>query len=96
MRTYYRASGGVDGAIQTLLFWVVIVSAPVWVPIAFVVLLVTMWHEAHPSPKPPICATLDRARDTVNANWRYAHTPAGQREAIHLTTRLQDLGCWKR
>ena len=31
MRTYYRASGGADAAIQGLIFWAVLLTSPVWI-----------------------------------------------------------------
>jgi len=56
MRTYYRATGGIDGAIQTLLFWAVILTAPVWLPILAIVVaweaLFPKKHETVPVPPP--------------------------------------------
>jgi len=62
MRTYYRATGGVDGAIQTLLFWAVILTAPIWVPvIGLIVLYEALFpkkYEQVPVPTPaPIVYT---------------------------------------
>jgi len=65
MRTYYRASGGVDGAIQTLLFWAVILTAPIWVPvIGLIVLYEALFpkkYEQIPVPKPAIVRTYTAA-----------------------------------
>jgi hypothetical protein len=50
MRTYYRASGGVDGAIQTLLFWAVMLTAPIWIP---ALLIFGAWTYFTADKKPP-------------------------------------------
>ena len=31
MRTYYRASGGLDAAVQGLIFWAVLLTSPIWI-----------------------------------------------------------------
>jgi hypothetical protein len=56
MRTYYRASGGVDGAIQTLLFWAVLLTAPIWIPAIGLYLLWQLLFA--PTPLPSDCSGL--------------------------------------
>lgn len=59
MRTFYRATGGIDGAIQTLLFWAVILTAPIWVPVVALVILYEAFfpkkYEPAKPPEHPVC-----------------------------------------
>jgi hypothetical protein len=88
VRTYYRTTGGVDGAVQTLLFWGVVLTAPVWVPVAIVLAGVALYAETHPPERSPICVSLFKARDAANLQ----HNTV---EAVHLSNRLIELGCFK-
>jgi hypothetical protein len=38
-RQYRRASSGSDAAIQTLVYWLVIITAPIWVPALLIVII---------------------------------------------------------
>jgi hypothetical protein len=94
MRTYYRAAGGIDGAIQTLLFWAVILTAPIWIPAGLIFVAYTLWVDAHPSPKPVPApqAVVQYERPVCRAYLKLKRTGAPANVAL-ADRKLRELGC---
>src|SRR5437762_4281317 len=74
-RQYRRASSGPDAAVQALLYWLVIITAPIWIP---VILIVALYQ--HCTANTP-AARSERARIEAQQSTSRAQEEERQRAA---------------
>jgi hypothetical protein len=77
-RQYRRASSGVDAGVHALLFWLTIITAPVWVPILLIIVIYS--HVTSNSPQ----AQAERATFHAQQQAEQARIEAARSEQERL------------